>query len=101
MPSSALVPPGASASRAPASELHARDLLVSGHDLVAYLHHQLETEVGLLHSDQGAMHIGATAVEHARDLGFGGALQMLHVVESAMQNFGKSGRPILRRGAGS
>src|SRR5258708_4923082 len=72
------------------SELHARDLLVSGHNLVAHLHHELEAEVSFLDRNHGTVNIGAIASEDAGNFGFGLSLQLLYVVHRRMQNIGKT-----------
>ena len=72
------------------SELHARNLLVGGHNLISYLHHELKGKISFFHRDQRAVHIGAIAGEHPRYLVLGLPLQLADIVQRAAQGVGET-----------
>src|ERR1700691_3476878 len=58
-----------------ALELHLLDVLISGHDFIANLHHHLEGGVRLLDRDHDRTHVAAAALQHVANLLFSARTQ--------------------------
>jgi hypothetical protein len=71
------------------SELHVRNSLISLHDLVAHLHHQLKRKVGFFDGDHGAVQVRAFSVKQLGNLAGGIALRALDLIHRLLQDFEK------------